>query len=281
MQEYLRGEQGYSTRTLVKLKHLPLGITCNGQHARTVDRLAAGDLLCCAMEDPPAGLALSQRAVPLLYEDDDLLVYNKPPAMPCHPSNGHYDDTLANVYAARCARLGVEGAFRALNRLDADTTGCVLVACNQYAAARLSGRFEKEYLALLCGELPQAQGVVDAPILRRDREQLRDITRIVHPDGQRAVTRYTRLAVGGGYSLARFALETGRTHQIRVHMAHLGYPLAGDRLYGGDCTLIGRQALHCGRVDFLHPVTGRPVTVTAPWPDDLRAALRAAGLPAE
>lgn len=278
VQEYLKGEHGYSTRTLIKLKALPLGLTVNGKHVRTVDRLKEGDTLCCALEDAPAALALSAREVPLLYADDDLLVYDKPPAMPCHPSNGHYDDTLANVYAARCARLGVPGAFRALNRLDADTTGCVLVACNQHVAARLTRRFDKVYVALVCGELPTSQGEIDAPILRRDQEHKRDITRIVHPQGQRAITRYTRLAVGSGYSLVQFALLTGRTHQIRVHMAYLGYPLAGDSLYGGDCALIGRQALHCSQVSFCHPVSGRDMTVDAPLPADLCAALSAAGL---
>ncbi len=143
VQDYLRREQGYSSRTLVGLKHIPDGLTRNGVHVRTIDRLGAGDLLTVCMRDAESGLAQSEREVPLLFADEDVIVYNKPSAMPCHPSNGHYDDTLANVYAAYWAKRGRSPAFRALNRLDTDTTGCVLVATSQYTASLLTARLKK------------------------------------------------------------------------------------------------------------------------------------------
>jgi hypothetical protein len=142
----------------------------------------------------------------------------------------------------------------------------------------VNGAFEKSYVAILCGVPAHPRGTVDAPILRRDIEHLRDISRMVHPDGQRSVTHYEVLASGGGYSLARFVLETGRTHQIRVHMAYLGYPLAGDAMYGGNCTGMSRQALHCAYVSFRHPVDGRALTVRAPLPEDMCSLLRRAGI---
>ena len=279
VERYLKQQHGYSTRTLVKLKHYPQGLQLNGRHVRTVDLLQAGDTLAVTFLDSQEHgvehFIRSNRRVEIPYEDDDLLVFNKPADMPCHQSCGHAADTLANVFAAHCDHLGLDLMYRPLNRLDRDTSGAVLVAKNRFAAAKVTNNFHKTYQAILLGGPPQPQGRVDAPIRREFPEEMR---RIVAPDGQRAVTNYRVLAQGTvegqPLSLVDFVLETGRTHQIRVHMAHLGCPVLGDELYGQKSELIPRQALHCRHIAFPQPVTGQEIRVDCPLPADMRAVSR-------
>ena len=279
VERYLKQQHGYSTRTLVKLKHYPQGLQLNGWHARTIDLLQAGDTLAVTFLDSQEHgvehFIRSNRRVEIPYEDDDLLVFNKPADMPCHQSCGHAADTLANVFAAHCDHLGLDLMYRPLNRLDRDTSGAVLVAKNRFAAAKVTNNFHKTYQAILLGCPPQPQGRVDAPIRREFPEEMR---RIVAPDGQRAVTNYRVLAQGTvegqPLSLVDFVLETGRTHQIRVHMAHLGCPVLGDELYGQKSELIPRQALHCRHIAFPQPVTGQEIRVDCPLPADMQAVSR-------
>ena len=279
VERYLKQQHGYSTRTLVKLKHYPQGLQLNGWHARTIDLLQAGDTLAVTFLDSQEHgvehFIRSNRRVEIPYEDDDLLVFNKPADMPCHQSCGHAADTLANVFAAHCDHLGLDLMYRPLNRLDRDTSGAVLVAKNRFAAARVTNNFHKTYQAILLGCPPQPQGRVDAPIRREFPEEMR---RIVAPDGQRAVTNYRVLAQGTvegqPLSLVDFVLETGRTHQIRVHMAHLGCPVLGDELYGQKSELIPRQALHCRHIAFPQPATGQEIRVDCPLPADMQAVSR-------
>ena len=279
VERYLKQQHGYSTRTLVKLKHYPQGLQLNGRHVRTIDLLQAGDTLAVTFLDSQEHgvehFIRSNRRVEIPYEDDDLLVFNKPADMPCHQSCGHAADTLANVFAAHCDHLGLDLMYRPLNRLDRDTSGAVLVAKNRFAAARVTNNFHKTYQAILLGCPPQPQGRVDAPIRREFPEEMR---RIVAPDGQRAVTNYRVLAQetveGQPLSLVDFVLETGRTHQIRVHMAHLGCPVLGDELYGQKSELIPRQALHCRHIAFPQPVTGQEIRVDCPLPADMQTVSR-------
>ena len=279
VERYLKQQHGYSTRTLVKLKHYPQGLQLNGRHVRTIDLLQAGDTLAVTFLDSQEHgvehFIRSNRRVEIPYEDDDLLVFNKPADMPCHQSCGHAADTLANVFAAHCDHLGLDLMYRPLNRLDRDTSGAVLVAKNRFAAAKVTNNFHKTYQAILLGCPPQPQGRVDAPIRREFPEEMR---RIVAPDGQRAVTNYRVLAQGTVegqlLSLVDFVLETGRTHQIRVHMAHLGCPVLGDELYGQKSELIPRQALHCRHIAFPQPVTGQEIRVDCPLPADMQAVSR-------
>ena len=272
VERYLKQQHGYSTRTIVKLKHYPQGMQINGAHARTIDLLHAGDTLSVTFIDSEEHgvehFIRSNRRVEIPYEDDDLLVFNKPADMPCHQSCGHAADTLANVFAAHCDQLGLDLMYRPLNRLDRDTSGAVLVAKNRFAAAKVTNNFHKTYQAILCGCPPERQGRVDTPIRREFPEEMR---RIVAPDGQRAVTNYRVLAQGAGRSLVDFVLETGRTHQIRVHMAYLGCPVLGDRLYGQKSERIARQALHCRHIAFPQPVTGEEIQVDCPLPEDMQA----------
>ena len=165
--------------------------------------------------------------------------------------------------------------YRPLNRLDRDTSGAVLIAKNRFAAASVTNNFHKTYQAILDGVPPQSEGRVDAPIRREFPEEMR---RIVSPDGQRAITNYRVLAVQDGYSLVDFVLETGRTHQIRVHMAHLGCPVLGDSMYGRKSEMIARQALHCRYIAFTQPVSRQPVGVSCTMPEDMQEVCTKLGL---
>ena len=253
----------------------PWGLLRDEMLIRTIDTVRAGDRIVLRWPEQEAASVPLAAQVPVLYEDASLVVFNKPWNMPCHPVRKHQDDTLGNVFAARCAAQGQTLPFRPVNRLDKDTTGIVVAAKDPYAASKLAGNVEKEYLAILCGCPDEKSGTIDAPIRRVDPVH---ILREVSPDGQRAVTHYAIIAEKGGYSLARLWLETGRTHQIRVHMSYLGYPLAGDVWYGGDSRIIDRQALHCFRCRFLHPISGEQIELTAPLDDTFVQALRQSGI---
>lgn len=279
VERYLKQQHGYSSRTIVKLKHYEQGMRLNGAHTRTIDLLHAGDVLEITFLDSEEHgvehFIRSNRQVEIAYEDDDLLVFNKPADMPCHQSCGHAADTLANVFAAHCDQLGMDLMYRPLNRLDRDTSGAVLIAKNRFAAASVTNNFHKTYRAILDGVPPQSEGRVDAPIRREFPEEMR---RIVSPDGQRAITNYRVLAVQDGYSLVDFVLETGRTHQIRVHMAHLGCPVLGDSMYGRKSEMIARQALHCRYIAFTQPVSRQPVGVSCTMPEDMQEVCTKLGL---
>lgn len=263
---YLRGEAGCSATLVKRLKQWEDGILLNGAHARTIDRLRAGDALEITIRDNPKPVAAAGNA-PILYEDDDVVVFNKPPGMPCHQSYNHQGDTLQNAFAALCEARGEALTFRCVNRLDRNTTGAVVVAKNARAASLLAGNVHKVYLAVTSAPPFPPAGVVDAPIGRPDPGNIR---RAVLPDGQRAVTVYRTLHTDGqGRSLVQCELPTGRTHQIRVHMAEIGCPLLGDDLYGGDCREMDRQALHCALVRFCLP-GGTPAQARAPLPKDMQ-----------
>lgn len=258
--------------TLIKeLKKHEDGILLNGVHARTVDPVRSGDVLTCNIYD-----TYSENVVPtpmpldIMYEDEDILIINKPPRLPVHPSPGHITDTLANGVIAHYGELGEAHMFRAVNRLDGDTSGVMCIAKNSYAHARLidelaEGELRREYAAIVCGDVPEG-GTIDAPIARVDF-----IKRAVREDGQRAVTHYEPIERFGKYTLVRLWLETGRTHQIRVHMSHIACPLLGDWLYGvEDKALFPRHALHSAYLRLIHPVTGESMEFSPPMPEDMR-----------
>ena len=258
--------RGYSRRLAVKLKHTEGGMTRLGVTVRTIDTVRAGEviLLCC--EEQSMIEANDELAVPVIYEDSELVVFDKPSAMPVHPSMRHRTDTLANLFSARYPGT----VFRAVSRLDRDTSGCVPAARSQLAASVLSGRIEKSYLAVCCG-VPPKNGRVTAPIAR---EQGSVIKRCGREDGRYAETVYEVLSSDGKYSLCRVVPLTGRTHQIRVHFAYMGCPLAGDDLYGGSREDIGRQALHCAEICFVSPADGERHRVSSPLPEDMRRLVR-------
>lgn len=267
---YFLGRRGFSARVINGLKQT-CGLTRGGEILRTVDRVYAGDVVRVTVEERSAvtgEFAIAPNPalhVETVYEDGDVVVFNKPPDMPVHPSLGHPEDTLGNYYAA----LYPGTAFHALYRLDKNTSGLCVCAKNRYCAYALAGKIRKTYYAVAEGTIAEA-GTVDAPIGRAGDSIIK---REVRPDGKRAVTHYKPIAHANGRTLLEITLETGRTHQIRVHLSHIGYPLCGDDMYGGDCSGIGRQALHCGRAEFTSPISGERAVISAELPDDMKALL--------
>ncbi len=253
--------RGISKRLVTKLKRCENGITLNGNHIRTIDKVKKGDRLSVYLEDRRRLEANTSINVPVVYEDEDVVVFDKPVNMPVHPSIKHQGDTLGNCFAAIYPDL----TFRPINRLDRDTSGLCAVAKNAHAANVLQGTLEKVYYAAVCGRL-EADGRIDAPIGRVGDSIIK---REVRPDGQRAVTDYTIVNGSGKYTLLRIILQTGRTHQIRVHFSHIGHPLAGDDFYGGDTADIKNQALHCGELEFISPLTREAVKVYSPVRRDI------------
>lgn len=254
---------GISRRVIISLKRSG-GLTRGGAVLRTIDAVHAGEEIILRLEDESSCVAANPRlSAQVMYEDEDVVVYNKPPFMPVHPSQRHHDDTLANLFAAQFPGL----PFRPINRLDRNTSGLCVCAKNQLAAAALAGSLEKVYFAVTDSAPPG--DTINAPIGRLGTSV---IERCVTPEGKPAVTHFRKIA-GERRSLLRITLETGRTHQIRVHMAYVGSPLCGDDMYGGDCSGISRQALHCGEVSFSQPISGEHVTVTAPLPEDMAQLL--------
>lgn len=197
----------------------------------------------------------------IVFENGSLVIFNKPAGMPVHPSAKHRGDTLGNLFA----HLYPELVFRPVNRLDKDTSGLCVIAKDSYAASRLGADCRKTYYAAVQG-LTEKSGTISAPIARQQESV---ILRCVREDGRSAVTHYRQIARTEKYSLLKIKLETGRTHQIRVHFSYLGHPLAGDDLYGGSRGDIGRQALHCGEMTLTDPGSGEKITVNAPLPEDI------------
>ncbi len=277
--DVLRRELGLSNRMLTRLKGDAHGILVDGERVTVRYRLSAGQRLVLAVDDRAGAEHILPVDLPIeiLCADPVFFAVNKPPNMPTHPSHGHYDDTLANALAYHCAAAGEPFVFRPINRLDRNTSGIVLVARNQLAAARLAasmqaGEIAKRYLALLDGVLTPDAGELCAPI-RRTAESI--ITREVCAEGEGdyALTRWRVLARGTGHTLVEASPVTGRTHQLRVHFAHLGCPIHGDDLYGRAADDLDRQALHAVSLEFPHPADRRPVRLTAPPPDDLRQCM--------
>lgn len=260
--DFLR-KHSVSRRLCTLQKRVPDGISLNGTRIRTVDRVCEGDIVALKMSDehflePNNGLY-----VPVVYEDSGTVVFDKPTDMPVHPSINHTHDTLGNFFSAKYPEL----SFRPINRLDKDTSGLCAIAKNAHSAALLQGTLNKVYYAAVCGEI-RGGGTISAPIGRAGDSIIR---REVRADGQTAITDYTALNFNGKYTLLRITLRTGRTHQIRVHFAYIGHPLAGDDFYGGDDTDIKYQALHCGELEFTSPATNERIALSSPLRADIAA----------
>lgn len=276
--DILRRRMHISTGTLTLLKNSPTGITVNGTRVTVRYKLTEGDILQLDTSDKPetGTSAIIPKKLPLVivFEDDDIIVADKPAGMPTHPTHGHLDDTLANALAYRAQKRGEVFVFRPANRLDRNTSGLVLLAKNRFAASRLfedmkAGKIKKIYTAITRGIPTTAAGRIDAPIARADKGIL---MRTVREDGSPSVTDYRvmRCSRDGALALVALAPQTGRTHQIRVHMAHIGTPLLGDFLYGEECPeIISRHALHAARIEFTHPTSGRLLRMSAPMPADM------------
>ncbi len=257
---------GFSHRSITKLKQSG-GVTRGGEVLRTIDRVNGGDVIRVVIDD-----SASENVVPnpdiraaAVFEDDDVIVFDKPPFLPVHPSILHRTDTLANL----CAAMFPNAAFRPINRLDRNTSGLCVCAKNRHAASQLTKSVSKTYFAVVDGII-EGSGEIDMPIGRTGDSIIK---RAVRQDGQPAVTHYNAVLYKNGRTMLEITLKTGRTHQIRVHFAHIGYPLCGDDMYGGDCSAIDRQALHCGRVEFSQPVTGERISLESTLPEDIRSLI--------
>lgn len=256
---------GFSRRAMIRLKQTG-GLTRGGEVLRTVDVIRAGEELRAQLSEESGAVEPNPELyAATAYEDEDVVVFDKPPYMPVHPSIRHHDDTLANLFAARYPGL----AFRPVNRLDRNTSGLCVCAKNRFAASALADSLQKAYFAITDGIPPG--NTVNAPIGREGDSIIR---RCVTPDGKPAVTHFRPVGGNSRRTLLRVTLETGRTHQIRVHMAYLGFPLCGDEMYGGDMSAIERQALHCGEVSFTQPVTHEIIHVSAPLPEDMAELIK-------
>ncbi|MBQ3393775.1 MAG: RluA family pseudouridine synthase [Oscillospiraceae bacterium] len=261
--------RGASVALIKKVKFLPDGILVNGEKQNTDYRIRENDLVILNDTDRE----MKSTVIPvdgeleILYEDPGCIVVNKPRNMPCHPSFNHPDDSLANLFRGRERRLGTDRICRIVNRLDRNTTGLVLIRLDSFSAERLKGKVDKKYTALAEGVMEPREGIIDLPIARTGDSI---ITRCVSDSGERRITEYRTLKSNGEVSLLEIRLHTGRTHQIRVHFSHLGHPLLGDDLYGGNTDRIERHALHCSALTFPDR-DGNAVTVESPLPDDMKA----------
>ncbi len=265
---FLRANQGISNTIWKRIKNSGTfainGIICNATQASVQD----GDIISYDILRPtdivPEDLPLDIR-----YEDEWLLVINKPAGQLVHPTTKESSGTVGNALMYYFAAKGEAHAFHPVHRLDRDTSGLLLIAKEPQIQYQLSPKgcknFKREYQAIIEGHLTPPDGLIDAPIARALPSI---ILRKVSPEGQPARTHYHTIKQGHGLSLIELELETGRTHQIRVHMAHLGHPLLGDDLYGGNMDYIERQALHAFRLSFRHPMTDENLVITAPPPAD-------------
>lgn len=256
-------KRGFSQRAVADLKKSG-GLTRGGEILRTIDRVYAGEEIFAAISEDgeplEADFSVNARVV---AENEDYAVFDKAAGVPVHPSLHHRTGTLGNYFAA----LYPDRAFRPVYRLDNNTSGLCLAAKNAAAALTLSKTAEKRYYAAVSGEITRG-GEINLPIARADDSI---ILREVRSDGAQAVTLYEPILVKNGRTLLEITLRTGRTHQIRVHFAHIGFPLLGDELYGGDCGEISRHALHCGKLRFTEPFSGKTAEFKSPLPADIAA----------
>ena len=266
---FLRGYVKISTRLMRTLKRIPDGIMLGDKQGRTIDIIHTGDKITLNIPDDETAPIPIDYPLDIVYEDDDVILINKPPTLAMHESHNHQGDTLANAVAGYLLKKGRSATFRAVGRLDKGTSGLVICALNAHSAARLAGRFDKEYLAIVRGKYEEF-GTIDKPIYRPDPIKT---YRTVDERGDRAVTHYEPVECGKNYTLLRINLETGRTHQIRVHFASMGTPLYGDTMYGEVDDRLSHQALHCGKVSFVHPITGEEITCEAKMPEDMQKLL--------
>lgn len=274
----LRRTLGLSGTVLRRVKWLEDGITLDGVRVNVRVRAGEGQTLAVRLTDPApsSGVVPAPGPLDIVYEDGDLAVVNKAPGVLVHPGHGHFDDTLGNFLMYHYKQVGDESDFHPVHRLDKGTSGLLVAAKHPHAQEKLknqlhTGNFRRVYLAVCEGAPPQSHGTVDAPIGPAEGALVR---REVRPDGKPARTCYRTVGPCGPRTLVELTLDTGRTHQIRVHMAHLGCPLTGDFLYGReDRGLIARPALHSARLELLHPVTGERLRFAAPMPADMAALI--------
>lgn len=272
---------GYSKHLIIHLKNTDMGITIDNQLKYITYILKEGDHLRIKLEEKPSSSPIlsTKMDIDIVYEDSDLLVINKTAGIPVHPSMGNHENTLANglsYYFHEKNPKKNDFVFRCINRLDRDTSGLMIVAKHMLSSCILSDmvknkKIEREYLAIATGKVPDS-GVIDAPIARAKDSILERV--INFESGAPSITHYRCLEYKNGYSLVSLKLETGRTHQIRVHMKYIGHPLPGDFIYYPDFTRIKRQALHSHKLSFNHPISNQKLEFAVPLPEDMNKLIQ-------
>lgn len=266
-------ERGYSRHALTLLKQTEGGILCNGREVYLSQPLRKGDRMDLFLkEEVPEEIEPVELPFGIVYEDDDLMVVDKPADMPVHPSMKNHDNTLANAAAWYGRTKGDSFVYRCVNRLDRDTTGLLILAKHILSATGLYGQMRareirRTYLAIVKGMIRE-EGTIDLPVGRKEDSAIERMIDLEH--GERAVTHYLPVRHGKDWTLIECRLETGRTHQIRVHMSSFGHPLIGDFLYGSREEQMPRQALHSWKLSFVHPIMGRPMEFVSPLPPDMQ-----------
>ena len=267
--QILKEDLSFSNRLISKIKN---NVLLNDKSAKTYDTAEIGDVLKVdiGFEETSDNIVPNNDIeLKVLYEDEWMLIVDKPPFMPVHPSINHYEDSLSNGVKAYFLKNGINKKIRPVNRLDKDTTGIVIFAKSEYIQENLTD-YEKYYLTIVNGQTDES-GIIDKPIARKLPSI---IERTVRDDGDQAITRYKTLEFKNNMSLVECKLETGRTHQIRVHMASIGHSIIGDDLYGVSSTLINRQALHAYKIKFVHPVSRKEMIIESELPDDMKSILK-------
>lgn len=270
VKEILYGRLNLSRGLLRRMKRGG-GVFLNGKRDFLSRRVRAGDRLKIVFFEEDTGLKPQNIPLDVVFEDDYLLIINKPAGMAVHPAGAYQENTLANAIAYYWKTIRLAGKVRLVHRLDKDTSGLIMVAKEPYTLQRLlrqlrEGRLVREYLALAVGLVHPAAGMIAAPI---GRSLTHGVKRAIDAQGREACTRYETLRGSPLGSLLRVRLESGRTHQIRVHLADLGHPLLGDPLYGAAVPGLIGQALHAWRLEFVHPRTGLRHEVTCPLPEKM------------
>ena len=276
VREITRKYFDFSARLRNRIKRQKLTMR-NGLPTEGWHRVSEGDIISITLPQEHSYFPPEDIPVDVVFEDDDLMVINKQPGIVVHPTNGCKSGTCANALAHYMEETGHIFKIRFVNRLDRDTSGLLLVAKNAYCQNHITDQMKKDlihkkYIAIVKGIVSSENGTIDLPIGRPDRE---DIRRGVHPDGAPSVTHYEVLEYLNGHTLIELRLQTGRTHQIRVHMSHIGHPVLGDSLYDVEAPdLIGRQALHAAGLSLIHPITKERMEFEAPMPEDMQAAIK-------
>ncbi|MGI6765583.1 MAG: RluA family pseudouridine synthase [Lentihominibacter sp.] len=265
----------FSSRLRNRIKRERL-LLLNGADTEGWHKVGEGDVISVTLPDEKSCFEPQDIPVYPVFEDDAILVLNKQPGLVVHPTRGYPDGTVANALMHYMEQKGESWKVRFVNRLDMDTSGLLLVAKNAYAQNHITSQMransiQKRYTAIVCGVIDEERGAIDLPI---GRPNAADVRRGVVKDGAPSLTRYAVLQRFKDHTLVELSLETGRTHQIRVHMSHIGHPVLGDKLYGGENdNLITRQALHASKLSFIHPITKEPLDTEAPIPDDMQNCL--------
>lgn len=262
---FLRRNCGVSARMITRLKREKDGILRNNKNIKTIDVLSKGDKIVLNIPEENNNITPVKGDLKILYEDDYIIILDKPFGVPVHPTKVHQLDTLANFLSYRQNILNENYKFRAINRLDKDTSGIVIVAKDKYTAYNLFDNVDKTYYAVCEGIINEA-GTINKPIRLLDGHS---IQRVCADDGLKSVTHYKPVLSKNDHTLLEIKLETGHTHQIRVHFSSIGHPLAGDDMYGGSLKYIKRQALHCGKMEFIHPITKEKIKIESKIPDDI------------